>query len=117
MFFQLYQYCLTTKWNKRLKLLHLFLVPIQSRLFPLFNLFPQISDSLMKSGAPRKANERRPGFGVQEWDDGSIYEGEFINGLKHGKGKYTWKTGEVRAKSFRPVILGNFYILGNKYLE
>lgn len=81
---------------------------IQSRLFPSFNVFPQISDSPMKSGVFRKDNERRPGFGVQEWDDGSTYEGEFMNGLKHGKGKYTWKTGEVRAKSFPPVILGNF---------
>lgn len=54
----------------------------------------------MKSGAFPKDDESRSGFGVQEWDDGSIYEGEFMNGLKHGKGKYTWTTGEVRAKSF-----------------
>ncbi len=39
--------------------------------------------------------ERRQGFGVQEWPDGSRYEGEFVNGFKHGKGKYTWRNGEV----------------------
>lgn len=37
----------------------------------------------------------RQGLGVQEWDDGSRYEGKFVSGLKHGKGKYTWKSGEV----------------------
>lgn len=32
---------------------------------------------------------------VQEWDDGSRYEGELLDGLKHGTGKYTWTSGEV----------------------
>lgn len=32
---------------------------------------------------------------VQEWDDGSKYEGELLEGLKHGTGKYTWTSGEV----------------------
>nr|XP_029138007.1 ankyrin repeat and MYND domain-containing protein 1 [Labrus bergylta] len=38
--------------------------------------------------------ERLQGPGVQEWLDGSRYEGEFVNGLKHGKGRYTWVNGE-----------------------
>lgn len=71
----------------------------QLLLFPFVNPFSQISELTITSGTSRKDNERRPGFGVQKWDDGSIYEGEFMSGLKHGKGKYTWKTGEVRAKS------------------
>ncbi|XP_077440424.1 ankyrin repeat and MYND domain-containing protein 1-like isoform X3 [Vanacampus margaritifer] len=37
---------------------------------------------------------QRQGFGVQEFLDGSKYEGDFVNGLKHGKGRYTWKSGE-----------------------
>lgn len=60
-----------------------------------FNLFPLISDFPMTSEASREDTERRSGFGVQNWDDGSMYEGQFLNGLKHGKGKYTWTTGEV----------------------
>ncbi len=40
-------------------------------------------------------NGTRQGSGVQEWPDGSRYEGEFVNGLKHGKGKYIWGNGEV----------------------
>lgn len=32
---------------------------------------------------------------IQEWDDGSRYEGELLGGLKHGTGKYTWTSGEV----------------------
>lgn len=57
---------------------------------------------LRGSGAQRKGHrdalrrdEKRQGLGVQEWEDGSTYEGEFLNGLKHGKGKYTWGSGEV----------------------
>lgn len=45
-----------------------------------------------------KRDELRQGLGVEEWEDGSIYEGEFLNGLKHGKGKYTWGSGEVIKK-------------------
>lgn len=44
----------------------------------------------------RDGEERREGVGVQEWPDGSRYEGEFVNGYKHGTGRYTWKNGEVR---------------------
>lgn len=29
-------------------------------------------------------------MGKETWLDGSIYEGYFENGKKHGKGKYTW---------------------------
>lgn len=54
----------------------------------------------MKTMASQEDEEKPPGYDIEEWDDGSIYEGEFISGLKHGKGKYSWKTGEVRAKSF-----------------
>ncbi|TNM88188.1 hypothetical protein fugu_006409 [Takifugu bimaculatus] len=54
----------------------------------------------MKTMASQEDEERPPGYDIEEWDDGSIYEGEFMSGLKHGKGKYSWKTGEVRAKSF-----------------
>lgn len=44
---------------------------------------------------PQAGEERRHGFSVQKWPDGSRYEGEFLDSLKHGKGKYTWKNGEV----------------------
>ncbi|XP_062280837.1 ankyrin repeat and MYND domain-containing protein 1 [Scomber scombrus] len=44
--------------------------------------------------------ERREGVGVQEWPDGSKYEGEFVNGFKHGRGRYTWKNGEYYEGSF-----------------
>lgn len=50
------------------------------------------------AGAGRVAevgDERRQGFGVQEWTDGSKYEGDFVDGLKHGKGRYSWRNGEV----------------------
>ncbi|CAL8306280.1 unnamed protein product [Lota lota] len=40
--------------------------------------------------------DMRQGYGTQEWPDGSKYEGDYLNGLKHGKGRFTWKNGEVR---------------------
>ncbi|XP_061540762.1 ankyrin repeat and MYND domain-containing protein 1-like isoform X2 [Phycodurus eques] len=43
---------------------------------------------------------RRQMFGVQEFLDGSKYEGDFVHGLKHGKGRYTWKSGEFYEGSF-----------------
>ena len=39
----------------------------------------------------------RQGPGAQEWPDGSRYEGEYLNGLRHGPGRFTWRNGEVRA--------------------
>ncbi|XP_035509475.1 ankyrin repeat and MYND domain-containing protein 1 [Morone saxatilis] len=56
-----------------------------------------------QSDRPRGApggQERRRGPGVQEWSDGSRYEGEFVNGFKHGTGKYTWSNGECYEGSF-----------------
>ncbi|XP_055077522.1 ankyrin repeat and MYND domain-containing protein 1 [Periophthalmus magnuspinnatus] len=50
--------------------------------------------------APLRGAEERTGAGVQEWSDGSRYEGEFVNGFKHGRGKYTWKNGESYVGSF-----------------
>ncbi|XP_037105886.1 ankyrin repeat and MYND domain-containing protein 1-like [Syngnathus acus] len=44
--------------------------------------------------------ERRQGFGVQHFLDGSKYEGEFIDGLRQGQGKYTWRSGEFYEGSF-----------------
>nr|XP_061791044.1 ankyrin repeat and MYND domain-containing protein 1-like [Nerophis lumbriciformis] len=57
-----------------------------------------------QAGSPSQSRkdslEKRQGFGVQEFPDGSKYEGEFFNGLKHGKGKYTWRSGEFYEGSF-----------------
>lgn len=48
------------------------------------------------------------GYGVYKWKDGSQYEGNFLNGKKHGKGKYKdinggyydgmWKNGKKHGK-------------------
>ena len=35
---------------------------------------------------------QREGFGVYKHSNGDIYEGEWMNNLMHGKGKYTWTT-------------------------
>lgn len=43
----------------------------------------------------KAGREKRNGPGVQQWSDGSKYEGEFVNDLKHGSGVFTWTNGEV----------------------
>ncbi|KAM7409227.1 hypothetical protein PAMA_000947 [Pampus argenteus] len=48
----------------------------------------------------RVREERREGLGVQEWPDESKYEGEFVNGFKHGTGRYSWRNGEYYEGSF-----------------
>ncbi|XP_061540142.1 ankyrin repeat and MYND domain-containing protein 1-like [Phycodurus eques] len=55
-----------------------------------------------RAGSPSREVDQdgRQGFGVQEFLDGSKYEGDFVNGLKHGKGRYTWKSGEFYEGSF-----------------
>jgi len=45
-------------------------------------------------------NGNRTGKGKYTWGDGSsyegdVYEGDFVNGIQTGKGKYTWADGEV----------------------
>jgi hypothetical protein len=37
---------------------------------------------------------KRHGIGIEVWDDG-LYKGEFINGLKSGIGSYNWKDGTI----------------------
>ncbi|XP_049585449.1 ankyrin repeat and MYND domain-containing protein 1 isoform X2 [Syngnathus scovelli] len=55
-----------------------------------------------RAGSPnREVGEvQRQGFGVQEFLDGSKYEGDFVDGLKHGKGRYSWQNGEFYEGSF-----------------
>ena len=40
-------------------------------------------------------DNKRHGQGKFTFNDGSTYEGEWMNDLKHGKGTYTWKDGTV----------------------
>eukprot|EP00118_Oscarella_pearsei_P000853 m.5968 g.5968 ORF g.5968 m.5968 type:complete len:926 (+) comp14594_c0_seq1:56-2833(+) len=39
-------------------------------------------------------NGRRHGRGTQTWADGSLYEGDYENGKRHGNGIHKWKNGE-----------------------
>lgn len=32
---------------------------------------------------------------MEIWSDGSQFEGEFLNGVKHGKGKFNWSDGST----------------------
>ena len=36
------------------------------------------------------ASAQPNGWGVYQWSDGGVYEGDWVDGLKHGKGTYRW---------------------------
>lgn len=45
--------------------------------------------------------------GVQEWQDGCVYQGQFGLGMKMGSGEFSWPTGEVTGfQCFLPPCLG-----------
>jgi hypothetical protein len=56
------------------------------------------------------------GEGIYSWSDGSVYEGSWHEGLKHGWGKYTWPNGAqykgewsrglLQVKGEHEVVLG-----------
>ena len=41
------------------------------------------------------------GYGVRDWDDGNIYEGQAKNGNRHGQGKMTYADGDVYEGNWR----------------
>lgn len=44
---------------------------------------------------------RRNGKGKYMWADGRVYEGDWVDDRKNGKGKYTWPTGRVYYGDFK----------------
>jgi hypothetical protein len=40
-------------------------------------------------------NDEKHGFGIYRWANGSVYEGEFKNDLKHGNGTITYLNGKT----------------------
>lgn len=45
------------------------------------------------------------GFGKMNWTNGNSYDGAWLNGKMHGKGKYTFKDGKINEGDF---VNGNF---------
>ena len=45
-------------------------------------------------------NNIKNGKGKYTWASGQIYEGDFVNDLKTGKGKYTWASGQIYEGDF-----------------
>ena len=41
------------------------------------------------------------GYGIQTYDGGDKYEGDFKDGVKHGTGRYTWANGRVYEGDWR----------------
>jgi hypothetical protein len=50
--------------------------------------------------------DRQEGYGVESWPDGTKYEGCFVDGLKHGRGKLQMWVPKAREFS---LYDGDFY--------
>ena len=58
--------------------------------------------------------DKRHGYGIRKYVDGDTYTGRYKNHLKHGKGKYTFSSGDViDAKWKKDVCISGTY----KYVE
>lgn len=77
------------------KLVVVLLERLQVISVPEVKMLPTGAAAAPGRGTERSGEEGRRSLGVQEWADGSRYEGEFENGLKHGRGRFTWTDGEV----------------------
>merc|ERR1711981_1179627 len=42
-------------------------------------------------------NKAAHGYGVMKWQNGDRYEGDWVEGLRQGKGKYTCKASGMKA--------------------
>ena len=40
-------------------------------------------------------NGKASGLGIYIWHNGEIYQGEWLNGFKHGKGQWTSPSGDM----------------------
>lgn len=45
------------------------------------------------------------GFGQYKWSNGSVYKGQFLNGLKHGHGK--WRKQKAGGFTDEKSFMGN----------
>lgn len=41
------------------------------------------------------SNGKKSGKGIYRWNDGSTYEGDYINDVRSGKGRFLWANGET----------------------
>lgn len=45
-------------------------------------------------------NGKKHGFGIERWEDGTVYEGSFFEDQKHGNGKFIWPDGATYQGQF-----------------
>eukprot|EP00913_Durusdinium_trenchii_P012692 g11918.t1 len=50
------------------------------------------------------------GYGQMSWPSGAAYEGQYLNGEKHGPGVYTWPDGSMLSLGIpSQVLIGALY--------
>ncbi|MDB3981793.1 exonuclease domain-containing protein [Methylophilaceae bacterium] len=64
------------------------------------NSFERITYSNNETYEGDLLNGKRHGKGIQTYKNGDIYEGDFLNDYRHGKGIYTWPDGRSYVGKF-----------------
>ena len=62
---------------------------------PAVAVYKKIEEGGSVYNGPIGPSGRPNGFGTLKYKDGSMYEGHFIEGLKHGQGKMSHRDGTV----------------------
>jgi hypothetical protein len=60
----------------------------------------EIDNMLHEENAPSASNDKMHGKGKYTYKNGDVYEGDFAKGNPHGKGKMTWADGRVYTGDF-----------------
>lgn len=80
------------------------------RPLPLPRLLPEAPEEEEEAEGPLKEQDLKGAYiqlvqGMQEWQDGCVYQGEFGLDMKLGYGEFSWPTGEVMASPpSRPAL-------------
>ena len=82
-----------------------------SRPLPLPRLLPEAPEEEEEAEGPLREQDLKGAYiqlvrGMQEWQDGCVYQGEFGLDMKLGYGEFSWPTGEVTASPGRPLSRG-----------
>lgn len=78
------------------------------RPLPLPRLLPEAPEEEEEAEGPLREQDLKGAYiqlvrGMQEWQDGCVYQGEFGLDMKLGYGEFSWPTGEVTASPGRPL--------------
>lgn len=59
-------------------------------------------------GTVRSVTQKRHGFGIKQFEDGSRYTGLWKNNIPNGKGRFDYSNGDVFEGNFAEGVMDGF---------